>query len=267
MNANKLKIQQRIERRKNKKFLDEISKGHIPPFIKPGDNLLPNDKEIRLSKVARRLNKGITEIVHYLRDNGFDIDSNPNAKLNIEHIEVLNGTWRKEEIDNTLVLDYTWKLLEDLRFDYTLIFTLTPEQFEHLVAEFLTQSKFKVHLNGKTNRKDGGIDIIAWKKDIVTVILAIQVKFKEDWLKKVTASEVRDFKGSLAINDYFTAGMVVTNSDFTADARWIEEKLNSKIELKNYEDIKNWMNDNFVSRKEIILDLNLGKNVNFNQKI
>ncbi len=270
MSINKQKVRQRRLKKgfkKKERFLDEVSKGHLPPFIDSNDSLLPTNRPIRISKVAKELNKGIAEIIHFLRDNGFDIENNPNVKLTIEHIEILNGIRKKKEIDSTLVLDYTWKLLEDLKIDYKIIFTITPEQFEHLVAEFLTKSKFTVRLNGKTNRKDGGIDIIAWKKDIVTVILAIQVKFKEDWSKKVTAGEVRDFKGALAINDYFTAGMVVTNTDFTEDARWIEEKLNSKIELKNYDDIKNWMNENFVSRKEIVFDLNLGKDVYFNEII
>lgn len=272
MIVNKRKIKKRrlkkgIKKKEKEAFLKTVSDGKIPPFIESENGLLSTTRVLRLSKVAKELNKGITEIVNYLHDNGFEIDSNPITKLTIEQIEFLNGSRKEKTIEGSCVIDYSYKLLEDLKLDYNLIFKITPEQFEKLVAEFLIQSGFKVRLNGKTNRKDGGIDLIAWKKEIVTIVIAIQVKFKSDIHKKVTSGEVRDFKGALSINDCFAAGMVVTNTDFTVDARWIEEQINSKLELKNYDDLKSWLNANFVSKKEIKLDLNLGKDIYFNERL
>jgi len=261
------KLKKGKKRKENKLFLTSISSGKIPALIDNDVDLLPTSNVLRLSKVARKLNKSFREITDYLNNNGFEIELNPNSKLSIEQIQALNNSKTNKTIDDSRVIDYTWKLIDDLKLDYNIIFEITPEQFEKIVAEFLIQSGFTVRLNGKTNQKDGGIDIIAWKKEILTIVVAIQVKFKTFKDKKVTSSEVRDFKGSLAINDYFTAGMVVTNTDFTVDARWIEEQINSKLELKNYKDLKKWMNKNFTSSKEIILDLNLGKDINFKEKI
>ena len=258
----KLKIQRR--ERKKEKVVEEIIKGNIPKFIPQDHPLFPNDKPLRLSKIARELNKGVGEIVKFFSDNGIAIDSDPNFKLNSEQIDILNGS--RKIFQESFIVDYTWRLLEELKLDYNIIFRITPEQFEKIVAEFLTRSGFTVRLNGDTNRKDGGIDIIAWKKDIVTLILAVQVKLKRDVRKKVTASEVRDFKGAISINDYFTAGMVVTNTDFTADARWIEERLNSKIELKNYQDLKEWLNNNFLTNKVTHIDISITKDVKYCDK-
>lgn len=263
----KRKLKKGLKKKEKIVFIKSVSNGNIPPFMPLGSDLISTSGTQRLSKVARQLNMRISEIADFLKDNGFEIEYKPNSKLTTEQIEFLNDSRKEKLVDDFQVIDYTWKLLEDLKLDYSLIFSISPEQFENLVAEFLTKNNFSVRLNGETNRKDGGIDLIAWKKEIVTIIIAIQVKFKSKISKKVTASEIRDFKGSLSINNYFTAGMVVTNTDFTADARWIEEQLNSSLELKNSNDLKSWLNSNFSSKKKISLDLNLGKDIYFNEEI
>ena len=48
------------------------------------------DKVIRLSKVARQLNVGISTIVDYLSSQGVTIDPNPNTKLDAEHFDLVN---------------------------------------------------------------------------------------------------------------------------------------------------------------------------------
>lgn len=50
-----------------------------------------NKNFIRLSKAARELNTAISEIVDFLDDKGFDIDSNPNNKLTQEQFELIKN--------------------------------------------------------------------------------------------------------------------------------------------------------------------------------
>jgi translation initiation factor IF-2 len=64
------------------------------------------DKVIRLSKVARQLNVGISTIVDYLGSQGVVIDPNPNTKLDGEHFDLLNKQFAddkslKEEAEKT----------------------------------------------------------------------------------------------------------------------------------------------------------------------
>jgi len=64
------------------------------------------DKVIRLSKVARQLNVGISTIVDYLGSQGVVIDPNPNTKLEGEHFDLLNKQFAddktlKEESEKT----------------------------------------------------------------------------------------------------------------------------------------------------------------------
>lgn len=268
-----MKTKKQLNKRKKRKALKNKQQTFISKISGSNKILTINNKSIepkpkRLSKIARELNLSISDISKIIKNNingGFD--ENPNTILSKEEINGLNEILQKREALDTKVIDYTWKLLEDLKKDYSLIFQITAEEFEKLVHEFLLQNGFTVKSNGVTNRKDGGIDLIAWKKDIINIVIAVQVKFKTKHKNLVTTGEVRDFKGALSINDYFTAGMVVTNTDFTPDARWIEEQLNSKLELKNYSDIENWLNKNFTTNKNIELNVNLGKDVYFNKSI
>ncbi len=66
------------------------------------------DKVIRLSKVARQLNVGISTIVDYLGSQGVVIDPNPNTRLDGEHFDLLNKQFAadkslKEEAGKTSI--------------------------------------------------------------------------------------------------------------------------------------------------------------------
>ncbi|QGY43549.1 translation initiation factor IF-2 [Maribellus comscasis] len=51
-------------------------------------------KTIRLSKLAREFNVGIHTIVEFLHKKGFDIDSNPNTKVNEEAVQLLEKEYK-----------------------------------------------------------------------------------------------------------------------------------------------------------------------------
>jgi uncharacterized membrane protein required for colicin V production len=61
--------------------------------------------------------------------------------------------------------------------------------------------------------------------------------------------------------DYFNAGMLITNTFFTDDSKWLEEK-NHNLELKDSKDIQNWLKDNFVTSKEINKEIELTRHNN-----
>ena len=51
-------------------------------------------KTIRLSKLAREFNVGIHTIVEFLHKKGFDIDSNPNTKVEEEAVQLLEKEYK-----------------------------------------------------------------------------------------------------------------------------------------------------------------------------
>ena len=205
-------------------------------------------KTHRLSKVSKQLEVGMGTITKYLNEVGFNVKTNPKTRLSNETVSILFKHF-KSKIDDFIVLDPTLEIIEWIKKDFRNIEKINPEKFEKIILYLLVRKGYEVKQCGKTNEKDGGIDIIAWKKDIVTFVIAIQVKYKFNLHKKVTSGEVRDFLGAMHISNLFNAGMLITNTTFSIDSKWIEELNHTKIELKDADDIQNWLEGNFVSRK------------------
>ncbi len=55
---------------------------------------------MRLSQVAKILNKGISSVVSHLSAKGFKVDTNPNSKLNAEQLDVLAKEFKSAELLN-----------------------------------------------------------------------------------------------------------------------------------------------------------------------
>ena len=50
---------------------------------------MSEEKMMRLGQVARKLNVGIATIVDSMAKKGFDVESNPNSKISMEHYNML----------------------------------------------------------------------------------------------------------------------------------------------------------------------------------
>src|SRR5262249_44965342 len=116
------------------------------------------------------------------------------------------------------VVDFSASFLDFIREDPERLRTLTPDQFERFVAERLDRMGYNVVLTGATNRKDGGIDLVAVPRvrNVGSVVIAGQIKHHRD---RKTEREAVD--RLLAWKDsYFGVGLLVTNTAFTRDAVW-----------------------------------------------
>ena len=205
----------------------------------------------------------MSSIIEILSRNNISVEYNPNAMLSEEAMRVL---FEKEFDKNPIYLsDPTYDILEWIREDIKNLDRITPDNFENLIIALLRKKGWNVEKSGRTNQADGGIDVIAYKKDIVNIIIAVQIKYKINTEKKVTTGEVRDFVGAMKLVDYFNAGMLVTNTFFTDDSKWLEDK-EFNLELKDSHDIQNWLKDNFVTKKKINkeVELNSKNSINLN---
>jgi hypothetical protein len=122
---------------------------------------------------------------------------------------------------------------------------LPPDQFEAFVANRLDRMGFNVKLVGPTNRKDGGIDIIAVPKvlNVGSFVLAAQVKHHAGDQK--TGRDAVDRLASW--NGPFRLGMLVTNTAFTKDAVWAAAQDRNKdfIRLRDFNGLKLWLQDQY----------------------
>ena len=123
---------------------------------------------------------------------------------------------------------------------------MSPKNFQFLIAERLDKMNFTVQLAGDVKSKDGGIDIIATpKQSPFPFLLGVQVKHHR--LAKATGqSDVRDLQGTIIGNQsIFHMGMLVTNTHFSPDARWFAEKNKRLLRLRDLEDLKRWLQNDF----------------------
>lgn len=128
---------------------------------------------------------------------------------------------------------------------------LTPNEFERFIAGRLDRIGFDVTLTGSVNSKDGGIDLIAVPKirGVGSFILAGQVKHHRTNAK--TGRNAVDRLLAWQHSD-FRLGMLVTNTEFTRDAKWVAELANNRpfLRLRDFQDMKRWIQDDFTSEHD-----------------
>ncbi len=132
------------------------------------------------------------------------------------------------------------------------LYHLNPPQFEEFVLERLRAMGLDAQPVGKTFRKDGGIDIIFTPPRTFPFpfLGAVQAKHHRDPRYKVGPRPVREFEGVLASNRLFAAGMIVTNTSFTPDAKDFAMRSQSNLRLRDFQDLRRWICDNFTDDAE-----------------
>lgn len=123
--------------------------------------------------------------------------------------------------------------------------SLSPEDFEILVADRLAAMGHGVRRVGATTHEDGGIDIVAWpeRNAAFPYLLAVQVKHSRKG-RRVRPSVVRDLRGALSTSP-FDVGLIVTNTTFTPKARLAARKDHYPIRLRDFDDLVRWLRSDF----------------------
>ena len=146
--------------------------------------------------------------------------------------------------------DITPQYLTWLDEDPARIGSLTPEKFQYLIADRLEKWGLAVQLVGSVYRKDGGVDIIAWPRTGVPFLVAAQVKHHRT-SRSTSVSGIRDFHGSLTSGGSpFHIGLIVTNTTFSADARWFADQSRRLIRLRDARDLRRWLKDDYDNEFE-----------------
>jgi hypothetical protein len=129
------------------------------------------------------------------------------------------------------------------------LLSLTPAEFESLVANRLEAAGCSVYQVGRTNQSDGGIDFLAWKPN-GGAIFAVQAKHHSRRELKTGPSDIRDVRGVLA-NHPIQLGMIITNTEFTPDAIQLAKQLPNVLELRDRNDMAKWLLNDFLDAFEL----------------
>jgi len=149
------------------------------------------------------------------------------------------------------VIDITPQLVQQLARDPGLMRELPPDRFEDIVFDRLVRMDLDLRrVGGGTYNRDGGIDAIAWPRSSpFPFLLAVQVKHTRFPDRKLGPEPVRELHGVLEAHG-FNAGMVVTNTIFTPDAQWFAEQSPTLIHLRDNDDLRRWLRDEFLREYE-----------------
>lgn len=119
------------------------------------------------------------------------------------------------------------------------IFKLTSREFENLIAGILYDLKYDVELTKST--RDGGFDIKAIKKDGLGPLLYL-VECKKYAPDRPVGIEVIRQLHSVKTSLQASKAVLVTTSYFTKDAKDLQRNLGYQLDLKDFNDIKEWLN-------------------------
>ncbi len=131
------------------------------------------------------------------------------------------------------------------------IYKLSPRQFEILVAELFEERGYKVQLTKQT--RDGGKDIIILDhREVGNLMIYAECKQNAPD-RPVGVSVVSDLVGRMTA-DRATAGIVVTSSYFSPDAKTFQSKFNHQMTLIDFIKLSAMIKDDRFAKKLQIID-------------
>lgn len=172
----------------------------------------------------------------------------------------LTDWWRENQTEDhsiisipslVQVVDITSDIITLLAQDPSRLRELSPAAFESLVCNRLTTLGLGVERVGpSTYSKDGGIDIVAWpRSSVFPFLMAVQVKHTRSPERKIGPEPVRSLMGTVQLHG-FNAGLLVTNSTFTPDARWAVKQRGVLMRLRDFDDLRRWLREEYVADSE-----------------
>lgn len=148
---------------------------------------------------------------------------------------------------NVILISAVDQLRVALGRDLELVYRINAEQLELLVCDRLDAMGFEVRRVGHTFASDGGVDIVSWpKRSDFPYLMAVQVKHSRRPSGRIGPGPVKDLLAVLQTSP-FDAGVLITNTSFTPDAKWFARHGSRIVRLRDLEDLRRWIAGNFLT--------------------
>ena len=138
-----------------------------------------------------------------------------------------------DEIKNDIKV-VTHSLVDKVALRPEILQEITPRQFEELVCELFERKGYNVQLTKQT--RDGGKDLIVLNNSVLGDLVIYAECKKKAPRHPVNVGLVRQLYGTVEA-DRVTAGIMVTNSYFSKDARRFQQTIKSRMNLIDYSEL------------------------------
>lgn len=143
-----------------------------------------------------------------------------------------------DKTSNIIVTDINEEIKKYFKKYPDKLYEINPRKFEELIASILEDLGFDVELTKAT--RDGGRDIIASIKNAVTSFLSYIECKRYSPENKIDVGIIRQVQG-VFYTQKPTKSIIVTTSFFTKDAKEEAKLIENQLDLKDFNDIKNWL--------------------------
>ncbi len=167
----------------------------------------------------------------YQHGNGLDFSSGiiiPKKELIVPSKGITTGI--------TIVND---TLLKQAQQNPQIMYSFSSREFEQMVCELLEKQGYKVNLTKQT--RDGGKDIIILENSLVGQFCIYVECKKYSANNPISVKLVRELYGTVEA-EKATAGMLITTSYFSKDAKEFTEKAKHRMALRDYNDLVQELN-------------------------
>ena len=138
-----------------------------------------------------------------------------------------------DELKNDIKV-VTHSLVDKVALRPEILQEITPRQFEELVCELFERKGYNVQLTKQT--RDGGKDLIVLNNSMLGDLVIYAECKKKAPKHPVNVGLVRQLYGTVEA-DRVTAGIMVTNSYFSEDARRFQQTIKSGMNLIDYSEL------------------------------
>ena len=218
----------------------------------------------QITTLASQVSKGISEVRDYLglinliSKNKFESGYSYKSKLGVEESLLPNyyNLFKGKGIDAEIITrkvviketNRLTRIILDIYKNNSILLTVSPREFEEIIAELLHSQGFVVDLTKQT--RDNGYDILALKRIQGHVPLKFLVECKRYTSIKIGISVIREFK-EVVESERANRGIIVTSSYLTKEAKRKINEARSLLDFKERDQVIDWIKDYLVNNKTI----------------
>ena len=194
----------------------------------------------------RYMNKNSVEDLYNQIDKiSFPFNKNKKIPAQSAPKEIYNLTPLSELTENehpkiiALIPDLESELILYLKKHPEFLYEISPRKFEELVAEIFKNQGFNVELTPQT--RDGGYDIIAVENNLLTGKNIYLIECKKYSMDNTVGIGVIQRMLGVVTQQKVNKGIIATTSLFTKDAIQGATHSAHLLELKNYQNLLEWI--------------------------